>query len=115
LERSGGRRIQCQGGEKEENEMKACTRCGTLWTGYGGEPRAREVCEGCGAYLHTCVNCHRFDRHHTNSCTLPDTAFVGSRDSLNYCEEFRMLDRTRRANENRVVRAKAVWEELFKP
>jgi hypothetical protein len=72
------------------------------------------VCEGCGAYLHSCLNCHHFDRRGTNSCSLPDTPFVGSRDSLNYCEEFRMLDIARRASEDRVTRAKENWEALFR-
>ena len=80
-----------------------------------GTPRPREVCETCGAYLHACLNCHHFDRERSNSCTLENTTFVGSRDSLNYCEEFRMLDAFRRAREERVVRAKAVWEDLFRP
>ena len=95
--------------------MKECARCGTRWTGYGNQPRAREVCEGCGAYLHTCLNCHHFDRrNNTNSCTLPNTAFVGGRGTLNYCEEYRMLDSVRKAQENRVTQAKETWEALFK-
>jgi len=103
-----------QGGKGKE-EMKKCAHCGTRWNGYGAEPRSRAVCEGCGAYLHSCVNCHHFDSARTNSCTLPDTAFVGARDTLNYCDEFRMLNRVLRASEDRVAHAKTTWEELFKP
>ena len=93
--------------------MKECSRCGTSWSGYG-QPRPREVCEGCGAYMHTCLNCHYFDREQTHSCTLPKTDFIGGRDILNYCEEFRILDTMRRARENRVSRAKQTWESLFR-
>jgi hypothetical protein len=94
--------------------MKKCNRCSTPWTGYGAQPRAREVCENCGAYLHCCYNCHHFDRQNS-ICKLPHTSFVGIRDSLNYCEEFQMLDSRRRAVEDRVSRAKSTWEELFRP
>jgi hypothetical protein len=94
--------------------MKKCFRCGTPWKGFRGEPRAREVCEVCGAYLHSCVNCHHFDHAITNSCKLPHTSFVGGRDSLNYCEEFKMMSTFLRASEDRVSRARMRWEELFK-
>lgn len=94
--------------------MKKCHRCGTPWKGFRGEPRAREVCDGCGAYLHSCTNCNHFDREITHSCKLPNTAFVGGRNMLNYCDDYRMIDSTVRANENRVVQARATWEQLFK-
>lgn len=94
--------------------MKKCARCGTRWSGLGREPKPRDVCASCGAYLHSCINCHQFDRHHAYACKLPHTSFVGSRDSLNYCEDFRMVDSALRAREDRVVRAKMTWEELFK-
>ena len=95
--------------------MKKCFRCGTAWTGYRPQPHSRSVCEGCGSYLHACVNCHQFDHVISSACKLPNTAFVGARDSLNYCEEFRMFDCTARASEDRVIRAKHTWEQLFRP
>jgi hypothetical protein len=88
--------------------------CGEPRLGLGSQPRSREVCEGCGAYLHSCVNCHHFDHVLTNSCKLSNTSFVGSRDSLNYCEQFRMLDAAVRADEERVSRARLTWERLFR-
>jgi len=81
---------------------------------YRHQPRSREVCDGCGAYLHSCVNCHNFDHVLSNSCKLPHTAFIGARDTLNYCEEYRMLDSIVRADEQRVLRAKNTWEQLFR-
>jgi len=94
--------------------MKKCHRCGFVWIGAISQPRSREVCEGCGAYLHSCLNCHHFDAAVTNSCSLSGTTFVGARASLNYCEEFRMLDHALRANEDRVSRARMSWEKLFR-
>ena len=92
--------------------MKKCSRCGTPWQGYG-EPRPREICDGCGSYLHSCRNCHHFSRQKSR-CELPHTIFNGSREDLNFCDDYRILDTHRQAAEDRVVRAKATWEELFK-
>lgn len=93
--------------------MKKCAKCGTVWDGYG-QPRPRQICDRCGAYLHSCVNCHHFDRQRTNSCTLPETTFIGSRDASNYCEQYRMVDWALRAIESRTEKAKLTWENLFR-
>src|SRR5262245_44155117 len=80
--------------------------------GYG-RPRQRQICEGCGVYLHSCINCHHFDRHLTNSCKLPDTEFVGPRDALNYCESFDMVNSELLAMEAKKELAKVTFENLF--
>lgn len=94
--------------------MRKCHRCGTQFTARPGQPRTRDVCDGCGAYLHNCLNCHHFDRVISNSCTLPHTKFVGGRDMLNYCDDFKMLNHSLRVNEDRAVRARTAWDQLFK-
>ncbi|MBN1444043.1 MAG: hypothetical protein JXA90_15135 [Planctomycetes bacterium] len=91
--------------------MKKCHQCGTPWTGFGSGPRAREICDGCGAYLHCCVNCHHFDQQ--TSCRLRDSSFIGPRTALNYCEFFKMSDTVLREAEARVTRARDRWEALF--
>lgn len=93
--------------------MKKCYRCGTRWTGYGKEPRAREVCAGCGAYMHCCSNCHHFDHKLTTSCVLKHTQYVGPRTQLNYCEEFSMTNWRQKEAEARVDHARTRWEALF--
>ena len=60
------------------------------------------------------MNCHHFDREITNSCKLPHTSFVGSRDSANYCDEFEMKNMQLKAIEARTQRARNVWDELFR-
>lgn len=107
-------RIAVSAGGRKEEEMKKCHRCGTAWRSFRAQPGSRDVCEGCGAYLHSCSNCRHFDRLITCSCKLPHTSFIGARDSLNYCEDFRMLDSFVRAEEERVERAKCAWEQLFR-
>ncbi len=93
--------------------MKKCQRCGELWDGVN-QPSSRRVCEGCGAYLHTCVNCHHFDPKISNSCKLTTTFYVGPRDAPNYCEEFEMTNFQLKAAEDRTQSARTRWEELFK-
>lgn len=95
--------------------MKQCYRCGNIWKGTRSQPSTREYCESCGAYLHSCNNCRHFDREVSSACKIPYTSYVGPRDAPNYCEEFRMFDPAVLANEERENRAKAKWEELFKP
>ena len=99
-------------GEKKGRGMKKCYPCGTPWTGYGPQPRARETCEGCGSYLHCCVNCHHFS-HAGSACTLKDTYFIGSRTALNYCEYFKIADSKLKELEDRKARAHTRWEALF--
>jgi hypothetical protein len=93
--------------------MKKCVHCGTPWDGYGSQPRERERCTSCRRSFHCCANCHHFDTTLQSACKLKHTTYVGSRDILNYCEEFRMLDSSVRAREDRVSLARSKWEQLF--
>ena len=93
--------------------MRNCSKCGTAWERFG-QPRPRQVCVGCGAYLHSCVNCQHFDRTLSNSCRLKNTAYIGPRDAQNYCDEYRMANARLQAIEARTQRARNVWEELFR-
>ena len=92
--------------------MKKCYQCGTPWRSYGPQPRTREVCEGCGAHLRCCANCHHYG-HRISSCKLKESFFVGPRTALNYCEHFRMADTVAKEAEARIVRARDRWEALF--
>ncbi len=92
--------------------MKKCHKCGVIWQGFG-RPRARQICENCGSYLHSCLNCHHFDNVGSYSCKLQNTTFIGSRDSLNYCDQFEMVNWDLRAVEARTERARSAFENLF--
>jgi hypothetical protein len=93
--------------------MKKCYHCGTPWEGFGAQPRERERCSVCRRHFHCCVNCHHLDTTLRSACRLKHTAYVGNRETLNYCEEFKMLDSNLRASEDRVSLAKSRWEQLF--
>lgn len=93
--------------------MRKCYKCGTPWDGRG-QPRPRQNCSGCGAYLHSCVNCQQFDHNVTNSCRLQHTDYIGPRMAQNYCEDFRMVSCEERALKVRIERARDAWEQLFR-
>ena len=45
---------------------------------------------------------------------VPHTAFVGSREAINYCDDFKMIDSFTRAREEKISNAKLRWEALWK-
>ena len=92
---------------------RRCFKCSAPWDGVG-QPRPRGVCQGCGASLHCCANCHHFDGETTISCTLPQTTFIGPREDANYCEQFEMINARVKAMEARTQRARNVWTQLFR-
>ncbi len=65
-----------------------CHKCGAPWESDLRQPGFKDICAGCGAYLHCCKNCrfHRPSAH--NQCYIPNTEYVRDRERLNYCEEF---------------------------
>ncbi len=98
---------------RKKSVVRQCFKCGAEWE-RSGQPRSRQVCGSCGAHLHCCMNCHHFDRDISNSCTLPDTTFIGARDAPNYCESFEMVNARLKAIQARTQRARNVWDQLFR-
>ncbi len=88
-----------------------CHKCGMPWPGGKSQPGFKEICDGCGAYLHCCKNC----RHHLpsahNQCYIPNTEWVGDRIGLNFCEEFE-FSTTQEKRENSST-TKNAWDGLF--
>ncbi len=68
--------------------MPSCQACGRAF-----EVRERvgfrEVCDGCGADLHTCLNCDFHDTGAHNQCREPQADPVVEKDRANRCEWFR--------------------------
>lgn len=65
-----------------------CHRCGR--SADGERVGFRAICEGCGAYLHACLNCAHHDRDSYRECrAAATTEFVGDKEKANFCEEFR--------------------------
>lgn len=93
--------------------MKKCSFCGTPWEGFSSQPRERERCPTCRRHYHCCSNCKHFDSKQSSSCQLKHTEYVGPRDLLNYCEEFRMIDTREQAREAKTASARSRWDQLF--
>jgi hypothetical protein len=62
-----------------------CRKCGRSHEGTVG---FKAVCEGCGAWLHCCLQCSLYDSG-ARRCRSSTTDPVRDRDTMNYCEEFR--------------------------
>ena len=73
--------------------MYKCYKCGTPVI-TERKPGFQDVCEGCGSYLHCCLNCRFYDTD-GNRCTEPTADWVGDRHSFNRCEYFQ-VDRPKR-------------------
>lgn len=61
-----------------------CRKCGT---GHEGRVGFKTVCEGCGAWLHCCLQCRLYNPR-AHRCRSSTTDPVRDRDYMNYCEEF---------------------------
>ena len=72
--------------------MKRCHRCGTEWVSEKRQPGVKEYCANCSAYLHCCRNCRFHDTTRHNECKIPNTDWVGDRNSANFCGEFEFAD-----------------------
>ena len=68
--------------------MLACYKCGQP-TPITGKPGFQDICEGCGSYLHCCMNCRFFDEL-ANKCNEPVADWVSDRLSFNRCEYFQV-------------------------
>lgn len=91
--------------------MKSCHRCRASWEGFG-EPRFREQCESCGAYVRCCRNCAYFDLRSVQ-CRIPEAMYVGDRQMANYCEEFEFADSQAVAFNEKTQHARVRWHRLF--
>lgn len=75
----------------------------------------RAMCDGCGAFLHACLNCGHHDRQAYHECRAAATAeYVSDKAKYNFCEEFRAAARDGGgASPSRKSRADI--EKLFPP
>ena len=73
----------------------------------------RDCCDGCGADLHTCVNCLLHDPSAYNECRESSSERVSDRERSNRCEYFAPSDAEGGSGEERAV-ALSDLEGLFK-
>ena len=64
-----------------------CHHCGAVTAKERVEFRA--LCDGCGAYVHVCLNCAHYDRQAYHECRASATVeYVSDKEKSNFCEEF---------------------------
>ena len=70
--------------------MAQCHNCGREWVTQKRVkvPGVKETCEGCEAYLHSCLNCRFHDLSAHNQCAIPKTEWVADRAKANFCDQF---------------------------
>ena len=61
-----------------------CAHCGELFE--GSVVGFKAVCEGCGMYLHSCVQCRLYDE--ARRCLSNTTEAVRDVEHANFCEEY---------------------------
>ncbi len=94
--------------------MKRCHSCGRQWVSEKRQPAVKEVCEGCGAYLHCCLNCKFYDEHAHNKCKIPTTDWVGDCAGCNFCDEFTFADSDAAGKDDKKAsQARDAWAGLF--
>jgi hypothetical protein len=66
-----------------------CWKCGAKHELFSGEKVSfRAVCDGCGIWLHSCMNCRYHKVGRPNECMIPGTIAIHDREKVNFCDEF---------------------------
>lgn len=68
-----------------------CWKCGKALEDLPLKISFRELCPHCHAYLHCCKNCLNYQPGLPNDCKIPGTDPIKDRETINFCEEFRIL------------------------
>ena len=95
--------------------MKYCFKCGSEWKGVT-KPGRRDVCAGCGADLHVCLNCSFYDVTKPRQCRNDNVELVVEKNLSNFCDEFAFVDRQPGAAKvaDKSSSTKQSWDKLFK-
>lgn len=89
-----------------------CWHCGTdLPDPPMGKLSFREACDKCNAALHCCKNCRYYKPGLPNDCVVPGTEWVANREAINFCEDFKLLDK---ASSIKPGNVKEKFDDLFK-
>ena len=95
--------------------MRVCARCGAK-VDHAGTIGRNNTCSNCGAYLHSCVNCHFYRPGRHNDCTEPQAELVADKRAANFCDYFTMRDAKGSESipgENKRDKARKDFDKLF--
>jgi hypothetical protein len=73
----------------------------------------RDLCAGCGVWLHCCRNCDFYAPGMARECREPTAERVPDKEQGNFCDHFRPAGPPGRAADPDASRARAALERLF--
>ncbi len=90
-----------------------CQACGHPVAADGTVGR-RDVCDGCGAELHACVQCRFYDTSASDQCREPQAERVQDKERANFCEFFQLAAGPGRRSAGPKEDPRARLEALFR-
>ncbi|MBN2415962.1 hypothetical protein JXO52_08975 [bacterium] len=72
-----------------------------------------QICRGCGAWLHCCLNCVFYSETAHHHCRESEAEFVQNKKAANFCEFFRPGDSSRKRDSDRADEARKKLNDLF--
>jgi len=74
-----------------------------------------DTCRNCGSDVYCCLNCSEYDESAANQCREPQAEEVSVKDRRNFCEYFKLDEKTRSASaRDKAEEARRKLEALFK-
>lgn len=70
------------------DETIACYRCGASLEALSLPLSRRDLCPGCGGYLHVCRMCRHYDPGVPRQCREDDAEDVNDKELANFCDYF---------------------------
>jgi len=96
-------------------QQKICGKCRYPWYSEGLLP-LDALCENCGSFLHTCLNCTLYDKLATKGCRNENGEPGPDPESKNFCEYF-IFREVFKSEEKQSLNRRAAeqkWKDLFK-
>jgi hypothetical protein len=90
-----------------------CQACGAA-IAVDGPIGRRDACDGCGADLHSCLQCRFYDLSASNQCREPQAERVGDKTRSNFCDLFQLKGGPGGQANDPAADARAKLDALFK-
>lgn len=93
--------------------MGVCVVCGTPVASDPPVSR-RDYCQKCKSDLHACRQCFWYDVHAAKQCREPMAEWIADKEKANFCDYFKLNDKTGVVADRKVDTTKEALEKLFK-
>lgn len=93
--------------------MGVCVACGA---GASDDPpiSRRDFCPKCAADLHACRQCFWYDVHAAKQCREPMAEWIVDKEKANFCDYFKLNNKTSVVVNDTTQSARNALEKLFK-